>query len=130
MKPPTPAAHHTPAVVEPTVEPVNPHEWGRIDDDGLVFVRTAVGERQVGSWQAGDAEAGLHSSNFNLAENIEATDSRAGLDENAKRDVYVIMKRRGVTFDEARRIYVEGVFGREGIGADGRPLDRKAVMFS
>ena len=60
----------------------------------------------------------------------EATDSRAGLDENAKRDVYVIMKRRGVTFDEARRIYVEGVFGREGIGADGRPLDRKAVMFS
>jgi len=79
---------------------------------------------------AGDAEAGLHSSTFNLAENIEASDSRAGLDENAKRDVYVIMKRRGVGFDEARRIYVEGVFGREGIGADGRPLDRKAVMFS
>jgi hypothetical protein len=79
---------------------------------------------------AGDAEAGLHSSNFNLAENIEASDSRAGLDENAKRDVYIIMKRRGVTFDEARRIYVEGVFGREGIGADGRPLDSKAVMFS
>ena len=52
------------------------------------------------------------------------------MDENAKRDVYVIMKRRGVTFDEARRIYVEGVFGREGIGADGRPLDRTAVMFS
>jgi hypothetical protein len=44
--------------------------------------------------------------------------------------VYIIMKRRGVTFDEARRIYVEGIFGREGIGADGRPLDSKAVMFS
>ncbi|KAL1584435.1 hypothetical protein WHR41_06367 [Cladosporium halotolerans] len=81
------------------------------------------------SWQ-GDAEAGLHSSNFDLAENIEASDSRAGLDENAKRDVYVIMKRRGVGFDEARRIYVEGVFGRQGVGADGRPMDRKAVMFS
>ena len=65
-----------------------------------------------------------------MAENIEASDSRAGLDENAKRDVYIIMKRRGVTFDEARRIYVEGVFGREGIGADGRPMDSKAVMFS
>lgn len=78
----------------------------------------------------GDAEAGLHSTNFNLAENIEASDSRAGLDENAKRDVYVIMKRRGVTFDEARRMYVEGIFGREGIGADGRPTDSKAVMFS
>ena len=35
--------------------------WGRIDDDGTVFVRTADGERQIGSWQAGDAAAGLRS---------------------------------------------------------------------
>jgi hypothetical protein len=34
-------------------------EWGRIDAEGTVFVRTAAGERPVGSWQAGDAEAGL-----------------------------------------------------------------------
>ena len=34
-------------------------EWGRIDDDGTVFVRTADGEREIGSWQAGDREAGL-----------------------------------------------------------------------
>lgn len=34
-------------------------EWGRIDEAGTVFVRTAEGEREVGSWQAGDAEAGL-----------------------------------------------------------------------
>lgn len=34
--------------------------WGRIDDDGTVFVKTADGEREIGSWQAGDAEAGLH----------------------------------------------------------------------
>ena len=34
-------------------------EWGRIDADGTVFVRTADGERAVGSWQAGDAEAGM-----------------------------------------------------------------------
>ena len=34
-------------------------EWGRIDDDGTVYVRTADGERVVGSWQAGDVEAGL-----------------------------------------------------------------------
>lgn len=77
-----------------------------------------------------DAEAGLHSSNFNLGENIEAEDSRQGLDENAKREVYHIMKVRRVTFDEARRMWTEERFGREGIGADGRPLDRKAVMFS
>lgn len=34
-------------------------EWGRIDDDGTVYVRTASGERAVGSWQAGDPAAGL-----------------------------------------------------------------------
>jgi hypothetical protein len=34
-------------------------EWGRIDADGTVYVRTPDGERVVGSWQAGDAEAGL-----------------------------------------------------------------------
>ena len=34
-------------------------QWGRIDEDGTVFVRTPSGERVIGSWQAGDAEAGL-----------------------------------------------------------------------
>jgi hypothetical protein len=34
-------------------------EWGRIDDDGTVYVRSADGERAIGSWQAGDKEAGL-----------------------------------------------------------------------
>ncbi|MCW2541756.1 MAG: hypothetical protein JWN95_3481 [Frankiales bacterium] len=34
-------------------------EWGRIDEAGTVFVKTADGEREVGSWQAGDPEAGL-----------------------------------------------------------------------
>ena len=33
--------------------------WGRIDADGTVFVKTAEGEREIGSWQAGDADAGL-----------------------------------------------------------------------
>jgi hypothetical protein len=33
--------------------------WGRIGDDGTVYVRTRSGERAVGSWQAGDAQAGL-----------------------------------------------------------------------
>lgn len=34
-------------------------EWGRIDESGTVFVKNGDGEREVGSWQAGDAEAGL-----------------------------------------------------------------------
>ncbi|WP_420123647.1 DUF349 domain-containing protein, partial [Nakamurella sp.] len=53
-----PAPGHA-AVVEPLVERVDPHQWGRIDDDGVVYVHTAAGERAIGNWQAGDAEAGL-----------------------------------------------------------------------
>jgi hypothetical protein len=34
-------------------------EWGRIDADGSVFVRTVDGERQIGSWQAGPPEEGI-----------------------------------------------------------------------
>lgn len=33
--------------------------FGRVDAEGTVFVRTAAGERQVGSWQAGSPEEGL-----------------------------------------------------------------------
>lgn len=33
--------------------------WGRVDDDGNVYVRTADGERVVGSWQAGDPDGAL-----------------------------------------------------------------------
>ncbi|HEX3705416.1 MAG TPA: DUF349 domain-containing protein [Mycobacteriales bacterium] len=34
-------------------------EWGRIDTDGSVYLRTADGERLIGSWQAGSLEEGL-----------------------------------------------------------------------
>ena len=33
--------------------------WGRVAEDGTVFVRTADGERQVGSWQAGSPDEAL-----------------------------------------------------------------------
>src|SRR5436190_23460573 len=33
--------------------------FGRVDADGTVYVRTAAGERAVGSWQAGSPEEGL-----------------------------------------------------------------------
>src|SRR3954453_4700219 len=33
--------------------------WGRVDEDGTVYVRTASGERAVGSWQAGAPEEAL-----------------------------------------------------------------------
>ncbi len=34
-------------------------QWGRIDADGTVYVSTVDGEREIGSWQAGDADAGF-----------------------------------------------------------------------
>jgi hypothetical protein len=56
-----PAAAAAPAAVtEPVVVPASdPTQWGRVDDEGTVFVRTADGERAVGSWQAGEPDAGL-----------------------------------------------------------------------
>ncbi|MGY1819552.1 DUF349 domain-containing protein [Geodermatophilus sp. SYSU D00663] len=47
-------------VTAPAAEAASdPAQWGRVDEDGTVYVRTADGERAVGSWQAGDPAAGL-----------------------------------------------------------------------
>ena len=35
----------------------NPHQFGRVDDDGTVWLIGSAGERTIGSWQAGDPEA-------------------------------------------------------------------------
>ncbi|ORX00789.1 DNA repair ATPase [Mycobacterium triplex] len=35
----------------------NPHQYGRVDDDGTVWLVSSAGERIIGSWQAGDREA-------------------------------------------------------------------------
>ncbi|WP_308012996.1 DUF349 domain-containing protein [Mycobacterium avium] len=37
--------------------PSDPLRFGRVDDDGTVWLISAAGERVVGSWQAGDREA-------------------------------------------------------------------------
>lgn len=36
------------------------HEWGRVDGDGTVFVRTPDGERAVGQYPEGSPEEALH----------------------------------------------------------------------
>lgn len=50
------AGHAAPPV--PPAEPT-PSTWGRIDDEGTVYVVTAEGERAVGVWQAGSPDEGL-----------------------------------------------------------------------
>ncbi|RSL72356.1 hypothetical protein CEP54_000908 [Fusarium duplospermum] len=79
---------------------------------------------------ADDIEAGLSSSTFDLSGNVEAGDSRAGLDDAAKAEVLAIMKKRRMNFDQARKVYMENRFKANGIGADGRPRDPKFVSFS
>ncbi|MFI9510261.1 DUF349 domain-containing protein [Nocardia sp. NPDC052566] len=54
---PGPAQQHPHPVVVPSVS--DPSAWGRVDEDGTAWVKTADGERVVGSWQAGDAAEGL-----------------------------------------------------------------------
>lgn len=79
---------------------------------------------------AGDIEAGLSSSTFDLAGNVQAGDSRTGLDGSAKKEILAIMKSRRMNFDQARKVYTENTFKANGIGPDGRPRDPKFVSFS
>ncbi|CCE34236.1 uncharacterized protein CPUR_08168 [Claviceps purpurea 20.1] len=78
---------------------------------------------------SGDIEAGLSSSTFDLAGNLEG-DSRAGLDDAGKREILKIMKKKRMTFDQARKLYMDNRFKANGIGPDGRPRDPKFVSFS
>ncbi|MGZ4553068.1 MAG: DUF349 domain-containing protein [Mycobacteriaceae bacterium] len=54
---PKPGAHPAP---HPSAAPTSdPRAFGRVDADGGVWLRTKDGERQVGSWQAGEPAEGL-----------------------------------------------------------------------
>ncbi len=54
---PRPAAAVAAAPVVPAPASVDPHRFGRVDEDGTVVLITAAGERVIGSWQAGETEA-------------------------------------------------------------------------
>jgi hypothetical protein len=51
---PSPRPRTSPAVVPPLSDP---RQFGRVDSDGTVYLRTATGERVIGSWQAGEPDA-------------------------------------------------------------------------
>ncbi len=69
VPPPTAAMPHTQPATAVPAAPVsansvaeasaNPGRWGRVDADGTVYVKTADGERAVGSWHAGEPAEGL-----------------------------------------------------------------------
>ncbi|MGB9377652.1 MAG: DUF349 domain-containing protein [Mycobacteriales bacterium] len=57
------------------------NDWGRVAEDGTVFVRTGDGERPIGSWQAGPAAEGLahYSRRYDdLATEVALLDQRLG----------------------------------------------------
>ncbi|TSD96065.1 DUF349 domain-containing protein [Skermania sp. ID1734] len=56
---PADAPAHVPNHPVPMPTTNDPRRFGRVDENGIVWVRTGGGERQVGSWQAGDAAEGL-----------------------------------------------------------------------
>ena len=56
---PHPVNTHVATVTPALAPPSDPSKFGRVDEDGTAWVRTAEGERQIGSWQAGDAAEGL-----------------------------------------------------------------------
>lgn len=65
---PPPGPHPTPATAAPTAAAPaappappasDPTEWGRVDDEGTVWVRTAEGERSVGSYPGAEAPEAL-----------------------------------------------------------------------
>lgn len=51
---PVPRPHPT---AQTLVRHSDPRRFGRVADDGTVYLVTSSGERVIGSWQAGDAEA-------------------------------------------------------------------------
>ncbi|GEL26228.1 hypothetical protein PSU4_51820 [Pseudonocardia sulfidoxydans NBRC 16205] len=60
------AAEPVPVAAVPAVQTIavpeasaDPGRWGRVDDEGRVFLVTSSGEREVGSWQAGAPQEGL-----------------------------------------------------------------------
>lgn len=64
---------------------------------------------------------GFSTSNFDLSGNLSG-DQRAGLDDQTLTELRRIMERNQVNFDEARRIQMERMFKKAGIGPDGLPI--------
>ena len=53
------AAKTVPPAPLPAREPSDPSKFGRVDDEGNVFLTRGGEERQIGSWQAGTPAEGL-----------------------------------------------------------------------
>ncbi len=58
-RPSAPVQPVVPPAAETALRPVDPSRYGRIADDGTVYLFTEQGEREIASWQAGTPAEGL-----------------------------------------------------------------------
>jgi Domain of Unknown Function (DUF349) len=78
--------------------------FGRVDADGTVYVRTATGEKVVGSWQAGSPEEGLahFARRFaDLVTEVDLVDTRLQTGAADAAHSLATIKRLRATLDEA-----------------------------
>lgn len=124
--------------------------WGRVDDDGTVYVRTSEGERVVGSWQAGAPEEALaffrrkYDSLVTEVELLEkrlnstdlsASSAMASIDKlrgsvreaNAVGDLDALLKRLDVLADRAEQRKVEQKQAQEQARGQAREIKERIV---
>ncbi|NYH50846.1 uncharacterized protein YlxW (UPF0749 family) [Nocardiopsis arvandica] len=124
--------------------------WGRVDDDGTVYVRTSEGERVVGSWQAGAPEEALtffHRKYESLRTEVELLEKRlrstdlsasaamASIDKlrdsvreaNAVGDLEALMKRLDALADRAEERKVEQKQAQEQARGQAREIKERIV---
>ncbi|MFJ8045871.1 DUF349 domain-containing protein [Kitasatospora sp. NPDC096147] len=77
--------------------------WGRVDEQGTVYVRTAEGERVVGSWQAGSPEEAL----AYFERKYQGLSAEIGLLEHRVRKTDLAAKDAQTTLDHLREQVAE-----------------------
>ncbi len=83
------------------------HPWGRVADDGTVYVRTAEGERVVGIWQAGSPDEALafFARRYDaLATEVSLLERRITTTDLAPGQARATITRLRATIDEAKAV--------------------------
>lgn len=83
------------------------HPWGRVSDDGTVYVRTADGERVVGIWQAGSPDEALafFTRRYDsLATEVTLLERRLSTTDLAPGQVKATITRLQAAIDEAKAV--------------------------
>ena len=81
--------------------------WGRVSDDGTVYVRTADGERVVGIWQAGSPDEALafFTRRYDsLATEVSLLERRISTTDLAPGQVKATITRLHAAIDEAKAV--------------------------